>query len=101
MNANSIKTLSVAAALLGAVGMAATLAPVEATAADKVKCFGIAKAGQNDCANKAGTHSCAGQSTVDYSGGEWKLATKAECDAMGGQLTAFEGMGKMGMEKKG
>ena len=27
----------------------------------KEKCFGIAKAGQNDCANASGTHSCAGQ----------------------------------------
>ena len=26
----------------------------------KEKCYGIAKAGQNDCANISGTHSCAG-----------------------------------------
>ncbi|PJK28957.1 DUF2282 domain-containing protein [Minwuia thermotolerans] len=91
MNA-TFKSLSVVAALAGAVGMAATLGPVEAVAADKVKCYGIAKAGQNDCANKAGTHSCAGQSTVDYSGGEWKLATKAECEEKGGQEQAFDGV---------
>lgn len=29
----------------------------------KEKCFGIAKAGKNDCA--AGAHSCAGQSTMN------------------------------------
>ena len=29
--------------------------------APKEKCFGIAKAGQNDCSNLSGTHSCAGQ----------------------------------------
>lgn len=88
----TLKSLTVAAALAGAVGMASTLVPADATAAEKVKCFGIAKAGQNDCANKAGTHSCAGQSTVDYSGDEWKLATKAECDAKGGSETAFDGV---------
>lgn len=88
----TIKSLSVAAALAGAVGLAATLAPVDATASDKVKCYGIAKAGENDCANKAGTHSCAGQSTVDYSGDDWKLADKAECMDMGGKETAFEGV---------
>jgi len=92
MKNTSIKSLSVAAALMGAVGMAAALAPVQAVAADKVKCFGISKAGQNDCADKAGTHSCAGQSTVNYSGGEWKLATAADCDAKGGQTAAFEGI---------
>ena len=40
----------------------------QANAADekaKEKCFGIAKAGQNDCANLSGSHSCAGQSKVD------------------------------------
>lgn len=92
MKNTSIKSLSVAAALMGAVGMAAALAPVDATAADKVKCYGISKAGQNDCANKAGTHSCAGQSTVDYDGGEWKLATAAECEEKGGSQTAFDGV---------
>ncbi|WP_416899573.1 MAG: DUF2282 domain-containing protein [Minwuia sp.] len=91
---STIKTLTVAAALAGAVGMASTLVPSDAAAADKVKCFGIAKAGQNDCANKAGTHSCAGQSTVDYDGGEWKLATAAECKDMGGQEAAFDGVNK-------
>ncbi len=92
MKNTSIKSLSVAAALMGAVGMAAALAPVEAVAADKVKCYGISKAGQNDCANKAGTHSCAGQSTVDYDGGEWKLATAAQCKEMHGSETAFDGV---------
>ncbi len=91
MNA-TVKSLTVAAALAGAVGLAATLAPTDASAADKVKCYGIAKAGENDCANKAGTHSCAGQSTVDYSGDEWKLASKTECEEMGGQEAAFEGV---------
>ena len=33
------------------------------------KCYGVAKAGANDCGNKSGSHSCAGQSTVDGPGG--------------------------------
>lgn len=88
----TLKSLTVAAALAGAVGIAATMVPVDANAADKVKCYGISKAGQNDCANKAGTHSCAGQSTVDYDGGEWKLATADSCKEMGGSETAFDGV---------
>lgn len=51
----------------------------------KEKCYGIAKAGQNDCANLAGTHSCAGQSKVDNDPGEWKYVAKGTCKAMKGK----------------
>ena len=40
----------------------------------KDKCYGIAKAGQNDCA--AGKHACAGQSTVDNDPISWKYVAK-------------------------
>ncbi len=53
----------------------------------KEKCFGIAKAGQNDCANKAGTHACAGQSKMDMAADDWKAVPKGTCDQMGGALT--------------
>ena len=42
------------------------------------KCFGVALAGQNDCASGAGT-SCAGTSKVDYQGNEWNLVPKGTC----------------------
>lgn len=42
------------------------------------KCYGIAKAGKNDCAAGPGT-SCAGTSTRDYQGDAWKLVPKGEC----------------------
>jgi len=48
-----------------------------------------AKAGQNDCANLAGTHSCAGQSKVDADKGEWKYVAAGTCNTMKG-LTADE-----------
>jgi uncharacterized membrane protein len=64
-----------------------------AVAQDRVQCWGVAAAGENDCANAAGTHSCAGQSTVDYSYGEWKyVETEEACQEMGGQLEAGEGV---------
>ena len=53
--------------------------------AKKEKCFGIAKAGQNDCANLSGTHSCAGQSKADMDGGEWKYVAAGTCKQMGGK----------------
>lgn len=42
------------------------------------KCYGVAKAGQNDCAAGAGT-SCAGTSKTDYQGNAWKLVDKDTC----------------------
>jgi uncharacterized membrane protein len=61
---------------------------------DKEKCYGIAKAGANDCANLAGTHSCAGQSKVDNDSGEWKYVATGTCKTMKG-MTADEAKMKM------
>ena len=58
--------------------------PAAAQEKDKEKCYGIAKAGQNDCANLAGTHSCAGQSKVSDDAGEWKYVAKGTCAGMKG-----------------
>ena len=60
------------------------LVAAPATAQEKEKCYGIAKAGQNDCANLAGTHSCAGQSKVDNDKGGWKYVAKGSCKSMKG-----------------
>ncbi|WP_010430877.1 DUF2282 domain-containing protein [Vibrio cyclitrophicus] len=77
------KHVLTAAALAMALSTVAT-APVHA--AGKEKCYGVAAAGQNDCSNLAGTHSCAGQSTIDNDPGEWKLVAKGSCESMGGML---------------
>jgi uncharacterized membrane protein len=45
------------------------------------KCYGVARAGQNDCAAGPGT-SCAGTSTRDYQGNAWKLVAKGTCTAI-------------------
>ena len=64
----------------------------------KDKCYGIAKAGQNDCANLSGTHSCAGLTKADNSPDDWKYVAKGTCKAMKG-LTAEEAKAKMGSKK--
>ena len=69
--------------------MTLALASAPAAAADKEKCFGIAKAGQNDCASASGVHSCAGQSKVDMDKAEWKYVAKGTCKEMKG-LSADE-----------
>lgn len=45
----------------------------------KEKCYGVARAGQNDCAAGPGT-SCAGTSTRDYQGDAWKLVDAGTCE---------------------
>ena len=69
------------AGLALAAGISAGIAATPA-AAQKVpmeKCYGVAKAGQNDCAAGPGT-SCAGTSTSDYQGNAWKLVKKGTCE---------------------
>ena len=73
-----------AASLLSTVLLA-----TPAVAQEKEKCYGIAKAGQNDCANLTGTHSCAGQSKVSDDAAEWKYVAKGTCKSMNG-MTADE-----------
>ena len=87
----SFALLSLGAAVAGALSLAAMTAPAQAADGEKVHCYGVAKAGENDCANKAAGHSCATQSKVDYSGQDFKAMTKEACLADGGSLTAFEG----------
>lgn len=56
----------------------ATAASAQAKKPATEKCFGVAKAGKNDCAAGAGT-SCAGTSTKDYQGNAWKLVKAGTC----------------------
>ena len=76
--------------------MSLALASAPALAQEKDKCFGIAKMGQNDCANLAGTHDCSGKSKVDMDAGDWKYVAKGTCKDMKGMS-----MDEAKMVKKG
>jgi uncharacterized membrane protein len=80
--------VSSALASVLALGLAGT-ASAQDKAKAKEKCYGIAKAGQNDCANLSGSHSCAGQSKVDNAPDEWKYVAAGTCKQMKG-MTAEE-----------
>lgn len=69
-----------AAIRITAIAMSASLATAPAHAANPQmeKCYGVAKAGKNDCAAGPGT-SCAGTATRDYQGDAWKLVPKGSC----------------------
>jgi uncharacterized membrane protein len=91
---NQRQMITTAAASL--MSLAMLTSPAMAQDAAKEKCFGIAKAGQNDCANLSGSHSCAGQSKIDNDKGEWKYVAAGTCKTMGGMSMDDA---KMGMKK--
>jgi len=74
------------------------LVATPAMAQEREKCYGIAEAGKNDCANLAGTHSCAGQSKVSMDPGEWKFVAKGTCAGLKG-MTAAAAKAKMSEKK--
>jgi uncharacterized membrane protein len=83
----------IALGLVGPAGAASHAAKEMGKEAGKEKCFGIAKAGQNDCANLSGTHSCAGQNKVDNGPDEWKYVAKGTCKDLKG-MSAEEAKSK-------
>src|SRR6476469_3708057 len=84
-------TLASASALI-AIAAAAVPAqagkPPASTATEK--CYGIALAGKNDCKAGPGT-SCAGSSTINYSGAHFKEVKPGTCLSMGGTLAPHAG----------
>ena len=74
-------------ALMGLIALGTVDAALAASdpAPSKEKCYGISKAGQNDCANSAGTHSCAGQTKADNSPDDWKYVPAGTCTKLGGK----------------
>lgn len=79
------KTAMLAAAIGGLFALNASSA---AFAADDntEKCYGVAKAGKNDCAGPS--HACSGQSKKDSDAREWVKLPKGTCERIvGGSLT--------------
>lgn len=72
----------IAAAMAGALG--AGLLSAHAGEAE-IRCFGVAKAGQNDCASRTGAQACSGQAKKDYDPLDFRLMPKGTCDAPGGK----------------
>lgn len=85
MNKQLIASALAAAISLPAV-TAAQAGPTPVPSYDSEKCFGIAKAGANDCASMTGAHSCAGMSKVDSDPSEWVYVPAGYCSRIvGGQ----------------
>ena len=77
-------------AVAGALALAGSAAAQQKSTS--FKCWGVAKAGHNDCANAAKTHDCAGQSKSNYDLGDWKAVKDAsECTKLGGSTKPGKG----------
>lgn len=80
-------TLTIAAALSAAL-LLATQAQAQGPTTEK--CYGIAKAGKNDC--QTATSSCAGTSKKDHEASAWLAVPKGICEKIaGGSLSAAKG----------
>lgn len=99
MNARNASLAAAAiAALASGLVLASEPAKTGAPAKDKQeveKCYGVAKAGENDCKAGAGT-TCAGTAKMDYQGNAFKHVPKGTCLT----IKTPNGMGSL-TEKKG
>ena len=83
---NSKKTiLQTALASVIALGLAHAADDAKGATKETEKCYGVAKAGKNDCA--ANGHSCAGQAKKDNDGKDWMHVPKGTCEKMGGSTS--------------
>jgi uncharacterized membrane protein len=78
---NTLLASAVALTVAGGIGAAEA-------GEGKERCYGVVKAGHNDCGNAAKTHSCAGHAEVDGDGGEWLTLPKGVCDKLVGGSTS-------------
>jgi uncharacterized membrane protein len=79
---SSFRSSLVAGTVAAAFGIAAATAAGTAAAQESEKnmekCYGVALAGENDCAAGPGT-TCSGTSTIDYQSNAWKMVPKGTC----------------------
>jgi uncharacterized membrane protein len=75
-NSKALTGTMIAGAMAAAI---ASFGAVNGASAADVKCYGVALAGQNDCAAGPGT-TCAGTSKVDYQGNAWTLVQDGTCE---------------------
>ena len=89
-----MKKLGITTATIGAAALTFAVFQAEADGhkghkmnkgKEKVKCYGVAEAGENDCGN--GEHGCAGYAKEPNLPNEWKYKSKAMCKKMGGKLS--------------
>jgi uncharacterized membrane protein len=79
MSKRLIIASAIAAAVAGPALLPAHAAPAPTPSFKAEKCYGIAKAGKNDCAS-TGNNSCAGTSKVDSDPRAWIYVPAGYCE---------------------
>ncbi len=84
---NKVKTsIALSSAIAAGIFLATANDAVAGPKYKAEKCYGVSKAGKNDCAAGPGT-SCAGTATVDAQGNAWMFVPKGTCAKLvGGTL---------------
>jgi uncharacterized membrane protein len=80
----TMKKVTIAAAVSSVIAMGSvTAAAADQDAGALEKCYGVAKAGKNDCGSTA--HACAGRATKDNDPADWKQVPQGQCEKLGGK----------------
>ncbi len=74
----------IAAAISGALALGSLSLSTAVSADEKEKCYGVAKAGHNDC--QTANSSCAGTSTADNQGDAFILVPSGLCAKLTGGM---------------
>jgi uncharacterized membrane protein len=76
--------LIIRSAIAGLLALGIATGAAAEDKADQEKCYGVAKAGKNDC--HSAKNSCAGNSKTDNDANAWKYVDKGTCEKIGGKL---------------
>ncbi|MBY3186414.1 MULTISPECIES: BufA1 family periplasmic bufferin-type metallophore [Rhizobium] len=82
MNSTRILIGSALAAITSMAASSAIAGPAAQPEFSFEKCYGVVKAGLNDC--QTATHSCAGTSTADNQGDAWVYVPAGTCAKISG-----------------
>jgi uncharacterized membrane protein len=85
INTKYLTASAIAAVASLAASGAAQSAPAPQPEFSFEKCYGVSKAGMNDC--QTNTHSCAGTATADNQGDAWIYVPAATCGKLTGGST--------------
>lgn len=85
------KSVAITSAIAAGVAMAASTGAIAGEGPGMEKCYGVVKAGKNDCAIKSQGTSCAGAAKKDAIGDSWIYLPKGSCEKIvGGSVTVKE-----------
>ena len=88
----------ITSALAGLLASGAAAAADQGQPASNEVCYGVAKAGQNDCGNAH--HDCAGEAKRSNDPEEWKYVPSGTCAKLGGTAKPGTADGKKAPESK-